>query len=189
MLPCVISTSRRALSIRPDFIDMIIPSLSLIMLHSIPLRTRMRNRHWTQAGWFFILPSDNSIIVLHRSVPPIYCDSSIFHSVCTQKSSMRSFHKKCLTNRESCAIIFSVLGVLAQLVRAPRWHRGGRRFEPYRPHQAKCELVATLGAASNRKRFFFCLLSFLRRGWFPFVDFSPAFFIFSTPIGRREKAT
>ena len=27
-----------------------------------------------------------------------------------------------------------VLGVVAQLVRAPRWHRGGRRFEPYQPH-------------------------------------------------------
>ena len=62
--------------------------------------------------------------------------------------------KKGLTYERRWGIINDVLGVVAQLVRAPRWHRGGRRFEPYRPHQAKPELVAWLEPLPIRKRFF-----------------------------------
>ena len=106
---------------------------------------------------------------------------------CANKHKIPPSKRKCLTNHPKCAIIHFVLGVLAQLVRAPRWHRGGRRFEPYRPHQAKCELVATLGAASIRKRFFFYLLSFWSGDDFLFWISAPPFLCSWTPFKHAQK--
>ncbi len=73
------------------------------------------------------------------------------------------------------------LGAVAQLVVAPRWHRGGRRFEPDQLHPSPAENIKVVGAHEFRNRFGLFMqraaagetFHVTRRGK-PFVTLSPA---------------